>query len=479
MESNWYCSYHFRRHHHQKILAMKKIIFTLMSLSVWISINAQTTSGFKLLRYDEDYSSLKNDTNRSYWYSRTKFQPLSKNGHTYLSFGGEYRYQYFYFKNEGWGKLPNDKDGYLLSRLLGHADLHVGTSFRTFIQIQTSLANSKISSSPVDENPLDIHQVFGDGVIHLSEGKKLTLRAGRQELSYGSQRLVSPRDGPNNRQSFDALRTIYTTKHFNTDVFFSQYVVSRKGILDDRFNSGVKFWGIYSVINKVPVIINADLYYFGLQKENATFDEGTANETRHSVGARLWNKIKRWEYDFEGVYQFGKFADKHISAWTLSSNTTYTFSTAKFKPSVNLKAELISGDEDSTDQKLNTFNPLFPRGAYFGYAALIGPSNLIDVHPSVVFDLLPTLKLSLDWDLFKRYSTADGVYGPSGALIFSGKNSNSRSIGDQYSAILFYTPNPFIYFRGEFTWFNAGDFLKQVGPGKDIVFTGVTMQFKF
>jgi hypothetical protein len=42
-----------------------------------------------------------------------------------------------------------------------------------------------------------------------------------------------------------------------------------------------------------------------------------------------------------------------------------------------------------------------------------------------------------------------------------------------------YTPNQFLYFRAEFTWFKAGDYLRDVSPGKDILFAALTAQLKF
>ena len=362
---------------------------------------------------------------------------------------------------------------------MGHADFHAGKHFRTFVQLQSSLANGKINSSPVDENQLELHQVFADGIIPMSDQKKITLRIGRQELSYGSQRLVSVREGPNNRQAFDAAKAIYSNKHLRADVFFSHYVRSKRGIFDDGFNENARFWGAYTVMNGIPVLKNIDLYYLGLWKRLSGFDDGSARETRHSIGTRIWNKTKNWEYDFEALYQWGKFGDGNISAWTISSNTSYYVSTIKFTPLINLKTELISGDKKYNDDKLNTFNPLFPRGAYFGYAALIGPSNLFDIHPSLALSLTRTLKLTFDYDVFWRYSTNDGIYGPSGGMIFSGKNTRPKYIGDQFATDIVYTPNNFLYFRAEFTWFNAGSYLNEVNAGKDILFSGVTMQFKF
>ena len=304
---------------------------------------------------------------------------------------------------------------------------------------QASLANGKINSSPVDENQLELHQVFADLIIPVSTQQKITIRLGRQELMYGSQRLVSVREGPNNRQSFDAAKLIYSSPTVKTDIFYSHYVRSRRGIFDDGFNDNTRFWGTYAVINKIPVLKNIDLYYLGLWKRLSSFDDGSARETRHSIGTRIWNTTKNWEYDFEALYQWGKFGDGNISAWTISSNTSYTFPSARFAPLINLKTELISGDRNYDDRKLNTFNPLFPRGAYFGYAALIGPSNLFDIHPSLAFSLAKTLRLTFDYDVFWRFSINDGIYGPSGVIIFSGKNTHTKYIGDQFATDIVYT----------------------------------------
>ncbi len=107
---------------------------------------------------------------------------------------------------------------------------------------------------------------------------------------------------------------------------------------------------------------------------------------------------------------------------------------AKYKPEIGLKSELISGDARYNDNRLQTFNPLFPRGGYFGLVSLVGPSNLVDIHPSVTFDLSPKLFFNMDYDIFWRYSVNDGIYGPNVALLYSGKNSDRKSIGRQYSA---------------------------------------------
>lgn len=459
---------------------MKRIIILLSLLTGLLNtLPAQQFPPFKPLRYDEDYRVLKKESSHSDWYTKTKYSPLSANDNTYISFGGEMRLQYFYAKNDSWGDEPEDKDGYVLSRYLLHTDIHLGKHFRAFVQVQSSMANGKSSTSPVDEDPLDLHQAFVDYSAVLNTKTKVLFRLGRQEFSYGSQRLVAVRDGPNNRQAFDGAKVSITHTRYKLDLFYSHYVAAKKGIFDDGWNKNTEFWGSYLTLNKIPVIENVDVYYLGLWRSNANFDDGSGRELRHSVGTRISGKQSALKYDVEALYQFGDFSDKTISAWTASVNMAYEFAGIKYKPEIGLKTELISGDKKYGDNALQTFNPMFPRGAYFGLAALIGPSNLIDIHPSLSFELTPKLDWNMDYDIFWRYSLNDGIYAPNTSLMYPGKNSAERNIGQQLSSEFVYVPNPFLYFRAEFTWFKTGAYLKDVTAGKDILFAGVTAQIKF
>ncbi|MFD0766905.1 alginate export family protein [Mucilaginibacter lutimaris] len=455
---------------------MKNLI-TFITLLASCTCMAQDAS-FKPLRYDENYNFLAKDTTVD-WYHRLKFDPLNRSKTTYLSFGGEARYQYFHFKNQDWGEAPVDNDGFVLSRFLAHADLHAGRHFHTFVQLQGSLADGQLDTpSPVDQNPLDLHQAFADYSTLLNTAR-LTFRVGRQELSYGSQRLVAVRELPNNRQSFDAAKVMYANKDIKLDIFYSNYVLAKPGVFDDSFNKSTRLWGIYTVFNHVPIIQNVDIYYLGLYKRSSTFDEGKGAERRHSLGARLWNSTTPLQYDIEGVYQFGDFAESDISAWTLSANLSYTFKQTRFEPQIGIKTEAISGDKNHGDGVLNTFNPLFPKGAYFGLAALIGPYNLLDAHPYVQLKLAKRLDLAIDYDLFWRMNRNDGLYAVNGRLLYPSTAGTSKQIGRQLGGELSYLVSKYLSFRQELTWFHSGDFLKQAGPGKDILMTGSTVTLRF
>ena len=147
----------------------------ILVLSISLSGLGQQYPNFKSLRFDENYSFLNKDTVQNSWYKKMKFMPISSSATTYISFGGSVRFQYFYVENENWGDAPKDNDGYILSRYLFHADFHAGKYFRTFIQTQSSLADGRIDPSPVDQNPLEVHQVFADFNMINEAEKKLIL----------------------------------------------------------------------------------------------------------------------------------------------------------------------------------------------------------------------------------------------------------------------------------------------------------------
>ena len=107
------------------------------------------------------------------------------------------------------------------------------------------------------------------------------------------------------------------------------------GAFDDPPDHAVTFWGAYAV-TPFPVFKQAsvDLYYLGLDRKSSTYDQGTAREQRHSVGARIWREQAPWDYNFELVYQWGRFGSAPIRAWTLASDTGLTLEAAALAPAL-------------------------------------------------------------------------------------------------------------------------------------------------
>ena len=149
-----------------------------------------------------------------------------------------------------------------------------------------------------------------------------------------------------------------------------------------------------------------DVYYAGLDRKVATFNRGTGQELRHSVAARLWRPVQTkergWDFDYEGVWQFGTFGSGDIRAWTFASDTGYSLPDLPFKPRLSVKSDISSGD-DPRHNSLGTFNALFPIGNYFGVLADTGPGpqNFIDVHPRL--QIQPVRGVSVSADLVAQW----------------------------------------------------------------------------
>jgi hypothetical protein len=445
------------------------IIFCSESLS---------SQSFKLLRYDENYEYLKDSSGT--FYNKIKFLPLNEKKNMYLSFGEEVRYEYVDFNNEDWGRLNIGHNNFFLQRYDVHADLHLGENVRIFSQVRSVLQDGrKNGPRGIDEDQLSIQNLFIDVNIFRNQNRKLVSRIGRQELDYGSGRLISVREGPNARLSFTGAKLMYSEKNISVDAFAMMADSINVGVFDNKISKQLNLWGLYSKII-FPKAGNLDLYYIGIRRDESLFEAGTGKEKRHTIGGRFWKYGGGFIYNLEAAYQFGTFEENNISAWTGSVDIGYLFENVKFKPSINLRNDYISGDKKKDDGKLQTFNPLYPKGGYFGFSPQIGPVNLIDIHPYITLDLTSKLKVQMDAVFNWRYSLNDGVYRPSGVLNRPGSSSDKRYIGTAYLTNFTYSFNRYISLVSGIQYFRKGAFVEDIIPNaKSGVFYNIRLGFKF
>jgi hypothetical protein len=443
---------------------MRGIWIILFGATCAFALGAERPA-FQTLRYNEDWSLLQDSSQYTDWLDPVKFIPLGGTN-IYVSFGGEARLKYERYDEPVFNQKPADNDGFLLQRYLLHADVRLGTHFRAFSQLQSSLEDFRTGGPrPTDRDDLDLHQAFFDASTLLSDGNEIILRAGRQEMAYGSQRLISVRDSPNNRLAFDAVRVLTRFGEWQADAWLGQPVEIDTGIFDDQRIEETTFWGGY-ITGPLPFIpgLKADFYYLGISRENAKFARGTADELRHSLGTRLYGKHCALDWNFEFVGQFGSFGNDGILAWTAASDAGWTFADAPTKPRMFLRADIASGDHGGSN--LGTFNPLFPRGAYFNEASLIGPQNLMDLQPGVEFALTKTVKLTTSCDFVWRESLDDGVYGVALNLQVSPGASRDRFVGTFPSVSLAWQASRHLSLTVNYVACLFGDFVKQSLPNQ-------------
>ena len=250
-------------------------------------------------------------------FDRFKDIPLTADGAVSLSLGGQLRARPEFSRHPVFGLAAPDHNNGLLIRSFLSADLRLGPYLRAFVEVVSGQAPIWAGTPPGTQlDRLDLRQGYGELNLPVAAGS-LMVRGGRQEMSFGSSRLIGVRDSPNIRRSFDGVRATWiAAPEARIDAFLVRPVLPQSGLFDDKSDSAQAFWGVYGT-SPVPGVpgLKADLYYLGLNRENAGFAQGTADEHRHTVGARLFGKAGGFDWNLEGAYQFGNFGRADIQAW--------------------------------------------------------------------------------------------------------------------------------------------------------------------
>lgn len=406
-----------------------------------------------------------------------KYVELASDPLIYLSFGAEVRERFEYYENRNWDAGLDD--GYLLQRYIAHADLHLGSNARLFTQLASNFATDRAGGPrPTDEDRLDLHQAFLDVRLALSPSAPVTVRVGRQEIDYEDARLITVREGANVRLSFDAVRAMQPIGGWRLDVFVAAPVETSPAVFDDGWEKGQRLWGAYAFGPILVDTLEVDLFYFGFDNRRATFDEGTAHEVRHSLGARVSGEPAGFDYNVELVGQFGDFGSGSIRAWMVASDLGYTLRSSSLQPRIGLQANATSGDEDLRDGDLQTFNPLFPQASYFSDASLIGPLNHIDVDPALTVSPMKAVAIQLRYDAFWRESLADGVYQTSRALITTGQGNPSRYVGGEAAIRAQWRATSHTTLVATYSHFFSGPFLRGAGLSRDLDFVACWFSYR-
>ena len=420
-----------------------------------------------ITRYEEDWSDLADAERRGHhWTGQFKYIPLGEDA--WMSTGVELRARSESYHDNLWGGAAAPDDSYVWLRALPYADLHVG-KLRAFIQPAATYAiGVSPAAGPIDRSGIDLLQGFAQ-----AELGPVTLRAGRQMLSFGTERLVGTRYGPNVPLAFDGVRADMKLGAATVSLLAVKPVQPGTGNFDDATSRNRALWGAYAALPGL------DLYYLGYRNRAAHFGNAAGQERRHSFGARLHGTRRYWHWNVEGVYQSGRFDRQRISAWTLSTELGRRFPALPLAPDATLRFNIVSGDGKAGDDRLGTFNPLFPKGKYFGELSPVGPANIISLNPRVTGTLGKGVTASLAAMAYWRFSRADGIYDIPGRLIRAPEASAARFVGREVEATLAWQASAEWELSASLSAFAPGRFIRDTGPARTIAMLGLESNFRF
>jgi len=445
-------------------------------LAASLAVRAAGPPPFSPQRYDEDWrAACAQDAGAA-----PAFKCLSPLGRgSLLSLGGEWRERYESTDPGNFG-IGEGHDAVLLHRLLGHADLRRGQRLRLFAQLGLHRESGRAGGpSPTDENDADLQQGFADLALSAAGGN-LLLRAGRQEFVLGSSRLVSVRESPNIRRSFDGLRGSWRSGALQADAFYLKPLHIEPAGFDDRASPSERLWGAQlggGSLSSGPGRFEA--YYLGYARQGREYAAGTADEQRHSLGVRRHGQGKAWDWNLEAVLQAGDFGHRRIRAWTLASDSGRRWPGVAGHPRLGLKADIASGDRDPSDGRLETFNAMYPTPTYFSEASLVAPANFVDLQPSLGLSPAERISLLLGWNFLWKQRREDAVYTtPAPLSPLPGSAGGARRIGDQLRLEASWKPQPGLELRAAYVHFNAGAAVRQAG-GRDVDFAMLSASLRY
>jgi hypothetical protein len=461
-----------------------QIFLLVLATAVSAASSAATADGtsdkaqrpvIKSNRWQEDWSVLVDPTLRTGPLDGLKYIPLSTvDTGSYISFGGTLRER---FESNHTPSFGIAGAGDVIQRAQFHIDLHLHDDWQIFTQFEDDRAFGKQEIGPVDEDTADLRLAF-IAYSHEFDAGTFKARIGRQDFAFDLQRFVSSRDGPNVRQSFDAVWGDWETGPWRFLGFISQPVEYENGRAFDDTSSGAFRFSTLRVERQVLGTNELSGYWALYQRDATHYLDASGEEDRQIFDTRFAGSMSGYDWDIEGMGQLGTVGDKDIRAWAVGARVGYTFDDLAWSPRFGLQFDAASGDSDPGDGTIGTFNPLFPNGYYFSLAGYTGYSNLIHLKPSITLKPTDQLTIMTAIGLQWRQTTADAIYVQPNQPVSGTAGEGGRWSGAyaQLRADYAFTPN--LSGAIEAVHFEAGEAIRRAG-GRDGNYLGAELKFSW
>jgi hypothetical protein len=403
---------------------------------------------------------------------------LDESRESMLHLGGHARTMMEAYRNRDFGFAAVPDDAWVHHRVQAFARWDYAEAFRLMAELSWGeMQGNRDAPSPVDQDGIDLLQLYSQLRFDLEGDSEIVMRAGRQVLFYGSGRLLAHREGANQRLVHDAFRLSYRQHGWNADAL----IASPVRIHPQEFDNASQFhqtllWGLY--ITGPSFLCEGhgiDLYYLGLRRDSSPLARGQ-QDLRHTFGTRLFGKEGPWSYNHEFILQTGDVADRRILAGAVSLGGGYSFVYMPLKPTLGFRGDLISGGQSGN--RVSTFDPLFQANNYFNEGGFVSPSNLYNLNPRLTLQLAPTLSLDLGVNFLWRFDTGDAVYAPPFNAVAGAAANGERYLGTAYNLALTWDPHPSFDLSLGYTHHVAGPSLTSVG-GQSVDYLQAAMRVEF
>ena len=382
----------------------------------------------------------------------------------WLAVRGEFRGRFEGFS--GGAFKPDNADAYMLDRFRINATVTPSPVAKFVVQLQDARVFDKTTGGAAVpfRDTLDLRLAYGE-----FGGTRNMVRAGRQELVFGEQRLLGHLNWVNDARSFDGVRATIARKPFKFDVFATSVVTIQPDAFD-KSGAGNRLYGFYgSSTSAIPKAI-VEPYVLLRQSEGLTLETGGLGDIHQAtIGTRVAGRLPReFDYGLEMAAQTGTAATDDVRAWAGHWVTGKTFSGLPVRPRPFIEFNYASGDRDPKDGVRGTFDQLYPTGHdKLGLADQVGWKNVEHLRAGVETKPSAQWQLAGSYHTFWLASATDALYGANGAAIVrSIAGTAGRHVGQELDVQAAYTYSPQLQIAAGYAQLLPGEFLKQTTPGE-------------
>jgi hypothetical protein len=404
-----------------------------------------------------------------------------------LSVGGEFRYRYNNEIGGAFGRLNGKDDRYDLFRTRLYTDLWYRDCFRIYVEYLDAHINGedeKPLSTDVDKS--DLLNAFVDIKLFELDDHPGYARVGRQELLYGSQRLISSPDFLNARRTFEGARILWHNDDWKIDGFWVRPVLN----IPDRFDfadHNRQFAGLFTTYR--PAQGQAiDLYWLYLESDipvtKGFVPGGRAGYNLNTFGMRYSGDRKMSEilgncgrcsdlcgsllWDMEGGVQFGDYSNRDVIAGFSSTGLGYAFNGLPMQPQLWTYFDYASGTPNLTGTgAFETFNQLFPFGHYYlGFLDEVGRENIHDLNFQATVYPAKWITFLAQYHVFRLDQARDALYGVTPGYPINRFDPSGRAgtnVGDELDLLTTFLLDRHNTLQVGYSKLFSGDFIKQTG----------------
>ena len=401
----------------------------------------------------------------------------------YLKVDYEFRHRMEYRDNFDFNSSRADEDTLHLGRhrlsLLYNPIKELGF----FIQGQDSrIWDSKYVGKATFENYMDIRQLYvnyEDSVTwEALQINKISARAGRQEFSYGAQRLIGAFNWSNVAQTFDGGKVAVhiVPLHVQLDIFAGDKTsIKTPREFDDLFDNSAKerIWAYYATAKPMgDLLVEQYLIRRKTDKAVSFGPSGSGEIDDFTAGGRIKNVFPNgFDYEVEAAKQWGDFRNMDVDGMMTVALAGYTFGNTPWKPRVGFEFDYGSGDTDRSDGRMETFDNLYPTNhLFYGYIDFISLQNLNDYRYQISAKPTKKLKIQADFHMLYLDTVKDSYYSVARGVVRTATRSVDDHLGNEIDLTADYKVNDYINVGLGYSHFFAGDYLRETGADDDADF---------